>query len=262
LYRFAASGFTDASGVSEIGFDFQELLRILPSLLSSDFWQTYYTEDFGLLSATMLLTYEPGQAFFDFFPIWSARMMKSGVIQSLAFYLPDVLETEDGRFLADLNWYADHGATPIMSIDANAPPATVTLELVFYDIPGRTQTGDSVLIRVREDSPAGTVIANEYVSVGVDPWSYDVQAPVAVTLDFDPAPSIAAGANGFFVEIANKDDPEALPYFTTNWGVYQQIAEIDMNKPAYTLQYATYGQWPYSLEVIGGESLDDAEARP
>ena len=249
-YRFAVSGFTDASELAGVSFDLQELERVLPSLLSPDFWNTYNSEGFGALAPYLLLTYAPGQPFYDDFPIWIMQAMKSGVIQSLAYYLPDQLETEDGRFLMDESWYADHGATPVTSIDAASPPTTVTLSLTFYNVPGRTPTGDSVLIRIREDSTGGQVVASQYSAVGVDPWTYDTEGPVTVTVDFDPGPSIAAGANGFFVELAHQDDPEALPYFTTNWSVYQQITAIDMTKACYTDQYSTYGNWPYSLQVI------------
>ncbi len=250
LYLFAASGFSDSTACKGLGFDFDEFLRILPALLSDEFWQTYDGEGFAELSPTMLLTYEPGQPFFDTLPIWSAAAMKSGSIQSLAYYLPEQLAVEDGRFLLAQAWYADDNPTPITSIDAASPPAEVTLSLTFFDTPGRTADNESVQIRIREDSTAGTVVASDYVAVGVDPWTYDVAPLVTATVSFDPAASIAAGAAGFFVELANDDDPNALPYFTTNWSLYQQITEIDMTKDAYTLLYATYGQWPYSLQII------------
>lgn len=178
--------------------------------------------------------------------------MKSGVIQSLSYYLPDTLAVEDGRFLMDLNWFADDSTTPITQISAGAPPASVTLRIQLFEIPGRTPAAADVTLVVREDSPAGAVAAFQTLNPGLDPWAMDQNQLATLEVEFDPQPSIAAGANGFFAELVQGDDPEEPPYFTTNWNIYQQIDDLDMTKAAYTLQYATYGQWPYSLQILSG----------
>lgn len=251
LYNFAASGFTDVSGLKQVSFDLDELLRVIGEILKPAFWDTYYDEEFYLLSPYMRLTYEPGQAFYENFAIWTSKMMKSGMIQSLSYYLPEELATEGGRFVMELDWFAGAGITPITSISASDPPATVTLEVVLYDTPGDTAGDEVVMLRVREGSPSGALVAYDSANVAVDPFTYDVNEPAVLTVTFDPAPSIANGAEGFFAELAHGDNPQALPYFTTDWSVYQQIDEIDMGKAAYLQQYSTYDHWPYSLNVVG-----------
>ncbi|HPM78886.1 MAG TPA: hypothetical protein PK961_17490, partial [bacterium] len=250
VYRFALSGFTDPTPFADLTIDWDELLRLLTGpAITPAFWDTYYAEDFYLLSPTMMLTFAAGQGYYDVFPNWSAKMMKSGVIQSLAHYLPEQLTVEDGRFVLDLNWYPNDALVSITSIEAISPPATVTLEVVLYDVPGRTSTENAVTLRVREDSPDATPIASASADVYVDPWTYDVNEPATLSVEFSPAASIANGATGFIAELSLGDDPQALPYFTTDWSIYAQIDEIDMSKQAYTMQYSTYGHWPYSLFI-------------
>jgi hypothetical protein len=253
LVRFARSGFRDVGALAEVSIDWNELLRVLGPILSPAFWNTYYDEEFFDYSATMLLGFENGQAFFDWFPNWSPGMMKSSVIQSLAYYLPGELQTEDGLFLRDLIWYDPSGAgDPLTEIDATNPPDSLTIALGLYVVPGRTSAEQTITVRVREDSPEAPVVAQATFEFATDPWEYAGDEPVTPVVGptFDPQPSIAVGAGGFFAELVRGDDPNGPAYFTTNWEVYEQIEEIDMTKVAYTSQYAVYGQWPHSLEIV------------
>lgn len=250
LYRFALSGCADPTPLADLSIDWDELLRLLGGpAITPAYWDTYYDEGYYLLPPTILLTFANGQGYYDVFPNWSAKMMKSGVIQSLANYLPDQMTVEDGRFVMDMNWYPNDALVSITSIEAVSPPATVTLQVVLYDVPGRSSTENTVTLRVREDSDDATLVASASADVHVDPWTYDVNAPTTLSVEFAPAASIANGATGFIAELALGDDPQALPYFTTDWSLYNQIDEIDMTKQAYTLQYSTYGRWPYSLFI-------------
>lgn len=252
LVQFARSGFRDFDYLLKLELDTDELLRVIGNgILDKQTWDLYYDEEFFTLAPTALLDFQQGQGFFDNFPNWSAGGMKSGVMQSLAGYLPDLLEEENGRFLLDLAWYADDSTTPITSIDATAPPATVRLEIVIFDTLGRAYTEDDVAVRIREDSSEATVAAAAVFSdVSVDPWEYaGTTMPVRLTLEGDPSDAIATGATGLIAELIRGDDPEGLPYFSTDWSIYSQIDEIDMTKDAYTFNYGTYGHWPSSLHI-------------
>lgn len=241
--------------------DTDELIRILISpVITRAFWDAYYDEGFFDLSVFIICTFRSGQGYFDQFPNWSSKMMKSGMIQSLAHYLPDQLETEGGRFLADLTWTNDDTGNPVTSISAAAPPSSITCTAVFYEVPGASSS-DTVTLRIKEDSPSGNVAAFQSADVGVDPWDYGDTELSVLSVTFDPAVSIGNGATGFFVEIAHGDDAQTLPYFTTDWSVYEQITDIDMTKSAYTLQYSSYGAWPYSLAVSARYPTEARAAR-
>lgn len=237
-----------ASGKASFSVDWSEFFAVLFSaVLNPDFWNIYYDEGYFELSPTIMLSFEPGQGYFDNFPNWSAKMKKAGVINSLAFYLPGILEEDNGRFVMDQRWTNDDNGQNITSINTAAPPSSITLSVAFWDVPGRSSNEDVVTIRIREDSPAAVVVATVSGNVGVDPWTYDINDPAFLSISFDPSSAIAGGAAGLIVEIANGDDPLALPFFTTDWSVYEQITQLDMTKAAYTTNHSTYGKWPYSL---------------
>ncbi len=230
--------------------DWSEVTRMYNGPASSRrFWSLYRTEGYSDLSPMILLTFDDGQGYFDNFPNWSSKMMKSGAIQSLNAYLPDELEPEDGRFLSELEWLDDDTGGSIVSIDPFDPPSSVTLSLALYETPGRTPGADTVSLRVREDSESGTLAAWTAGSARMDPWDIEGVAPVVLAVSFDPGPYITNGAGGFFAEVGHGSNPEDRPWLTTDWSVYRRIDEIDMDKAAYTLQYSTYGHWPYSLEI-------------
>jgi len=252
LVQFARSGFTDFDYLFKMEIDTDELLRVIGNgLLEKENWDRYYDEGFFALAADALADFQTGQGLFDDFPNWSAAAMRSGVIQSLAAYLPDDLTVENGRFLLSLAWYPNDAVTPITSIDASAPPATVSLEIVLFETPGRASAADAMALRVREDSPAATVVAAAvFEEISIDPWEYlGTTSPLRLTMDFDPSGAIAHGATGFIAELISGDDAESLPYFSTDWSLYGRIEEIDMTKDAYTLNYSTYGHWPHSLLI-------------
>ena len=234
--------------------DWDEMLRILSGPAGTQpFWDLYYTEYYFLLSPVIMLSYESGQAYFDNYPNWDSKMMKSGMIQSLNGFLPGRLAEEDGRFLSELRWVDDDTGLSVTRIDALAPPSTVTLTVKLYEALGHTPREDVVSLRVREDSAAGTVVQSASADVGMELWDVNDVTPRTLSVTFDPAPAIAAGASGFFAELAHGTDPAGLPYFTTDWSVYTAIGEIDFTKDAYTLQYSSYGDWPYSLGVVGAK---------
>lgn len=252
MYRFAASGFSELS-VAAISIDWDEVIRLLTGpVITAQWWDIYYDEGYFDLSSFIISGFEEGQGYFDHFPNWSAKMMKSGCIQALSYYLPGDLTVEDGRFLSDLYWTDDDSGQTITSIDADTPPSSVTIVATFYDVLGRTLTNDDVTLVVRADSPGQETVAYATADVGVDPMSYDVNTLTSMSVTFDPAASIANGASGYFVELINGDDQTAVPYFTTDWSVYEQITQIDMTKAVYTAQYSTYDHWPYSLKINGG----------
>ncbi|MDP8223974.1 MAG: hypothetical protein P9L99_11490 [Candidatus Lernaella stagnicola] len=257
VLRWARSGFDNAQWAGAKGIDWDELGRVINNgLLEKDTWDRYFTEGFFAFSPQMMLDYHEGQGWYDYFPNWSAKAMKSGSIQSLSRALPQVLVPEDGRFLLDMNWYENDSTTPITSIDAASPPATVTLSLVLFDSHGRFLDDDSLMIRVREDSLDQTEVALQlFDDVSVDPWTYDVNGPLQVEVDFDPSPAITNGATGLIVELIHGESSTGRPYFTTDWSVYEQIEGIDLTKDAYTLQYSTYGHWPYSLRINYDEGV-------
>lgn len=237
-----------ATGKASFTVDWSEFISVMVSaVLNPDFWNIYYDEGYFELSPTIMLTFEPGQGYFDHFPNWSSNMKKAGVINSLAYYLPGILEEDNGRFVWDLYWTNDDNGQKITSINTGASPSSITLTVVFWDVPGRSSTEDTVTIRVREDSPSSNILAIFSGDVGIDPWTYDVNDPASLSFSFDPSGAIGGDAAGLIVEIANGIDPAALPFFTTDWGVYEQITQLDMTKDVYTTHHATYGIWPHSL---------------
>ncbi|NLH49083.1 MAG: hypothetical protein GX444_10820 [Myxococcales bacterium] len=251
IVDWARSGFTDFAALGEKGLDTDELLRVIGNgILNKAEWDRYYDEGFFAYSPTMLLTFGEGQPFYDLFPNWSTPQMKSGVVDSLAAYLPAALAVEDGRFLLEMSWFENDALVPVTSIDAASPPATVTLHLVYYDTPGRSVTATPLLVRVREDSPDAFTVVEAVADTVLDPWAYDIDGPAEVNVGFDPASAIANGAAGFILELIDGEDAAAPPFFTTDWSVYGQITELDLTKDAYTLNYATYGKWPYSLQIV------------
>jgi hypothetical protein len=261
LVRFARSGFLDLDALGDLSIDWAELARLLAGPAGNRaFWDDYYNEGFYQLTPTLLRTFQDGQPFFDDFPNWLALMMKSGVIQSLNQYLPDMPAGDDGRFIMALEWLPDDSTTPITSIDAASPPATVTLRVVFYETLGRTASGDVATLRVREDSADAPALASAAGNVHVDPWQFDQIGPPQLEVSFDPSVAIADGAAGLFAELAYGDDPDAPAYFTTNWAVYEQIDQLDMTKDCYTLNYAAYGREPYSLAIDYGRTQPHREA--
>jgi hypothetical protein len=251
VLAWARAGFTPEAALAK-GFDTDELLRAIGNgLLDGDMWALYFTEGFFDLTATMMLDFQEGQGYFDWFPNWSAQAMRSGAIQSLAAYLPGQMVVEDGRFLFGLAWYENDSMVPVTSIDATSPPATVTLAVTYFDTLGRTSSSDALFMRVREDSDDQTLIdADIFEEVNIDPWTYDVNGPVTLQLTFDPSPAIAASATGIVAEIGPGDNNTGLPFLSTDWSVYEQIDEIDMTKDAYSFNYSTYGHWPHSLRIV------------
>jgi hypothetical protein len=250
MYEFARSGFTRIPASAAL-IDAAELQRVLQGPAGTqEFWDIYFDEGYYDLSPTIMLGFEPGQGYFDLFPNWNGRMMQSGANLSLNHYLPKTLAPEDGRFLWNLTWKNDDTGQGVTSISATAPPSSVTVELTFYDVPGRTQRSDYVTLAVRSDDKAGAMVVWESAEVGVDPWTYDVNDMTSFSVTFDPGPAVAAGTKGFFVELYHGTAPVVARYFTTDWSVYEQITEIDMTKAAYTNNYSTYDDWPYSLKVV------------
>ena len=251
-YPFGKMGPAVASQTDDRGIDWFEVSRILQGPASAqEFWDIYYSEFYYLFSPMIMLTFESGQGYFDHYPNWNSKMMKSGMIQSLNHYLPEQLAQEDGRFLMDLQWIDDDTGLSIQSIDSGHPPSGITLTGTFYEVPGRTQAEDVVSLRVRADSVEGELVTWATADVGMDLWDFKNVSPRTTSVTFDPAPSVAEGAAGFFAEIAHGADPEGQYYFTTDWSIYTQIEEIDFTKDAYTRQYSSYDHWPYSLKILG-----------
>ena len=250
LRNFARGGFRDRGRLAGGAVDWQELTRFLTGpAITQAFWDRYYDEGYFDFSPTMLLTFADGQPFFDDFPNWSEPLMRASVLQSLAYYLPGRLTPNRGRFLFDLGWFPDGANSPVTSIDAAAPPVQIVLTATFIDSLDAASVSPWVTLVVREDSAAATVVASATGDVANDPHFYNVNPPRTLSVAFDPAPSIAAGANGFFAELHEGKDPGGPLDLTTNWDIYTQITGIDMTQDVYTSQYAVYGQWPYSLQI-------------
>jgi hypothetical protein len=251
---FAASGLINYKSAATTSVDWAEVSRLFSTpVATSDFWDVYYTEGYFLLSPTIMLSFEPGQGYFDFFPNWSTKMMKSGSLQSLAHYLPGVLDVEDGRFFSEISWKNNDTQRVITSVDSDALPSSITLTVTFFDVPGRTGAGDDMTIVIREDSAGKAIVATATDAIGMDPWNYDANGLQSLSVTFSPSLALSGQAQGLFVELIQGNNPADLPYFTTDWSVYEQITEIDTSKAAYTNQYSTYGHWPYSLKINSPE---------
>ena len=252
-YRFARSGMRDVRAIDGLVIDWHEIARVFGGPAgTSAFWFTYWAEGYFLLSPAMMLTFREGQGYYDWFPNWSSRIMKSGVLQSLNTYLPGQFAVEDGRFVMDLVWRNEATGQPITEIDASTPPARVSLTVWLFDVPGRSGADTRVTLRVVEDSDQGEVVAGAATTIDFPVWDAEQVMPVAVAVEFAPALSIARGARGFHAELVPGEDLHGPAWFTSNWQPYAGIQEVDMSKEVYRRHYATYDRWPHSLRVVGG----------
>ena len=239
---------THSAGKSLINWG--ELVRMLSGPLATPgFFDMYYDEGYFDLSPTIMLTFEPGQGCFDYLPNWSSKIMRSGSIISLNSYLPDHLAYEDGIFIYDQKWISTNTGEPVFFVDATAASEPVTLIMKVFMIPGRTPTDDVVTMRIREDTPERQVVAAVSGNVYMDAFEPGTYVPITLSVGFTPAESIGRNARGFFAELAHGEDPEALPFFTTDWSLYQRIDVIDFSADAYVWNYSTYNHWPFSLKV-------------
>ncbi|MCB9476920.1 MAG: hypothetical protein H6685_08610 [Deltaproteobacteria bacterium] len=216
---------------------------------TAEWWNIYYDEGYHDLAPFALLTYAPGQGYYDNLPNWSSKMMKSGSMQGLNEYLPGEMAVEDGWFVSDLYWVDDTTGHRITSYDADANSSSVTAYVSVYAAPGRTKTTDRITFTADIVQLGGNTVPYGHFPVNfvVDPMDVDGFAPQTITITVDATALNSAQAVHLSLSDGGVNDGN-LPFFTTDWSGYDGIDEVDMSSAAYD-QYATFDLWPQSLRV-------------
>jgi len=235
------------SGQISINWFELERLANTPLFKDPEFWDVYW-DDILPVAVYVIRVIEPGEHYYSDWPNWSVKPMTTSAAQSLAYYRQDIYDWYPDVLVYDAGWTDDIG-TPITSIDADNPPAGVTLWVeLMAAVPVDTPFG----IRIRKDAPSfeylkDSIVALENFQFVSSPYDYSENPRPIVSITFDVAGHLE-NSQGFIFELLRNSDPLGKAFFTSDWKFLHEIDSIDFDQDAYVGNHGTY-KFPTSLQI-------------
>jgi len=178
-------------------------------------------------------------------PSWNPNSLICGNLQSMLEFLPDEYATQPGLIVDSLEWRDEQGRA-LDEVDATAAGRTLEARVRFFAAWPFTGTVEGV---VKQDQPgwsgeADPVLGSGILEVDLDPAHYvsEPRSELVVPFTVDVEQSL-----GFYVELRVQGD--SRPFFTTSLDRVWTSEDLDLDRPLYRDNFATYGRWPPSLPV-------------
>lgn len=223
----------------------EEIERLLATPLGDKtFWNHLYQSHFADL-APHWTAYRAANRPLGPWPGWSGHAIVCGNIQSVMRFADDAYAVWPG-WIVDGVWWRDAQGNSIEHVEPAQEGTTLFARVRCYSA---LPFSGSVRAVVRKDAPGLDPEGDEVVGEVVVPVQEDpMAAPSTPRTELDvPFVADTEGAIGFYLEMYANDGDR--PWFTTSWDRLWTIGTLDLWRPQYRENFATYGHWPPSLPV-------------